>query len=269
MQTVTSKDGTRIAYDQSGQGPALILVPGATTTRRDVASVAAALSPSFTAIAYDRRGRGDSGDIAPYAVEREVEDIEALIDAAGGVAFVFGHSSGAVLSLDAALLIPTKISKLALYEPPLIVDGSRPHAPKNAAAHIDQLVSEGRRGEAVEYFMTLVGVPSEMIDQMRQSPMWSQLEALAPTMVYDMAIVQDVEQGDPQPLRKWSAVTVPTLIMDGTLFMGSAERHEFMRTGADELAAVLPDARRQVLEGQDHGAADDVLVPALKEFFLG
>src|SRR5271165_6023157 len=122
MQTVTSKDGTRIAYDQSGKGPALILVPGATTTRRDAASVAAALSPSFTVITYDRRGRGDSGDTAPYAVEREVEDIEALIDDAGAAAYVFGHSSGAVLALDTASLLPTKVTKLALYEPPLIVD---------------------------------------------------------------------------------------------------------------------------------------------------
>ncbi len=170
MRNVISKDGTPIAFDRSGEGPALILVGGASAARADEASLAAALAPYFTVFAFDRRGRGNSGDTAPYAVEREVEDIEALIDEAGGSALVFGHSSGAVLALEAARLLPTKITKLALYEPPFIIDDSRPPAPQDFSAHLSALVASGRRGEAVESFMMVVGLPSEMIAQMRQSP---------------------------------------------------------------------------------------------------
>lgn len=268
MQTVTSRDGTTIAFDQSGTGPALILVCGASATRADEAHLAAALAPYFSVLAYDRRGRGDSGDTAPYAVEREVEDIEALIDEAGGSAFVFGHSSGAVLALEAARLLPAKVTKLALYEPPFIIDGSRPPAPPDFAAHQQELVASGRRGEAVESFMRVVGLPPEMLAQMRQSPTWPQLEAIAQTFAYDATIMQDTEQGDPSALHKWASVAVPTLVMDGTVFLGRTEPHAFMRHGANELARVLPHAHRRTLEGQDHGPADDVLVPALRAFFL-
>mgnify|MGYP001266375239 CR=1 FL=1 len=269
MKKVISKDGTPIAFDQSGQGPALILVAGATATRVAEASLAAALAPRFTVFAYDRRGRGDSGDTAPYAVEREVEDIEALINEAGGKAFVLGHSSGAVLALEAARLLPAKITKLALYEPPFIIDDSRPPAPDDYTQRLVDLVSSGRRGDAVAYFMTVVGAPAEMIAQMRQSPMWPGLEAVAHTLSYDGTIMGDTMSGDPLPLRKWASVTVPTLVMDGTVFMGRAENHGFLRHGAQELAAILPDAQHRTLEGQDHGPADDVLVPVLQAFFLG
>jgi len=269
MQKVISKDGTPIVFDRSGQGPAIILVGGATATRLAEASLAAALAPHFTVFAYDRRGRGDSGDTAPYAVEREVEDIDVLINEAGGLAFVFGHSSGAVLALEAARLLLSKIKKLALYEPPFIIDDSRPPAPKDYALHLKELVSSGHRDKAVEYFMTEVGSPPEMVAQMRQSPMWPGLEALAHTLAYDVTIVGDTQRGDPLPLRKWAGVTVPTLVMDGTVFLGSEERHVFMRHGAQELANILPHAQRRILEGQDHGPADDVLVPVLVEFFKG
>src|SRR5690242_1175522 len=171
MKTVVSKDGTRIAFDQSGQGPALMLVSGASATRADEASVAAALAPYFTVFAYDRRARGDSGDTRPYAVEREVEDLEAMIDEAGGAAFVFGHSSGAALALEAVRLLPTKITKLALYEPPFIIDETRAPMPEGFPAQLDELVASGRRGEAAERFMTFVGTPAEVVAQMRQSPM--------------------------------------------------------------------------------------------------
>jgi len=270
MRKVISKDGTPIAFDQSGQGPALILVAGATATRLAEASIAAALAPHFTVFAYDRRGRGESGDTAPYAVEREVEDIDALINEAGGSAFVFGHSSGAVLALEAARLLPTKITKLALYEPPFIIDDSRPPAPKDYVPHLDLLISSGRRGEAVEYFMTeAVRTPAEMVAQMRQSPMWPALEEVAHTIAYDGAVMGNTMLGDPLSLRKWASVTVPTLVMDGTVFFGREEGHAFMRHGAQELATILPDAQHRTLEGQDHGPADDVLAPALKEFFIG
>ena len=268
MKTVISKDGTAIAFDQSGQGPALILVAGATATRLDEASLAAALAPHFTVFAYDRRGRGESGDTAPYAALREVEDLDGLINEAGGAAFVFGHSSGAVLALEAARLLPTKITKLAVYEPPFIIDDSRPPVPQDSASHLTRLVSSGRRGEAVEYFMTQVGLPAEMIAQMRHSPMWPGQEAVAHTLAYDVTIMGDTQRGDPVPLRKLASVTVPTLVMDGTVFLGRADRHGYLHHGAQELATILPDARLRTLEGQDHGPADDVLAPALKEFFL-
>jgi len=269
MRTVISKDGTPIAFDQSGQGSALILVAGALTTRAAWTPLAAGLAPHFSVFAYDRRGRGESGNTAPYAVEREVEDLDALINEAGGAAFVFGHSSGAVLALEAARLLPTKITKLAVYEPPFIIDDSRPPAPEDFAQHLTLLVSSGRRDKAVESFMTEVGTPAEMVAQMRQSPMWPGLEEVAHTLAYDITIIGNTQRGDPLPLRKWASVTVPTLVMDGTVFFGRRESHVFLHHGAQELATILPHAQRRTLEGQDHGPADDVLAPALKEFFLG
>lgn len=269
MRTVTSRDGARIAFDQYGEGPALVLVSGASATRRDAASVAAALAPYFTVYAYDRRGRGDSGDMAPYAVEREVEDLDAALDVAGGSAFVFGHSSGAVLALDAARALRGKITKLALYEPPFVVDDTHPAMPSGFPEHLTDLVTSGRRSEAVERWMTFIGLSEAMIEQMRHSPMWSGLESLAHTLAYDAAIMQDTEQGDPAPLKQWASVTIPTLVIDGTLSLGSEAGHAFMRHGADALAKALPNAQRVTLQGQDHGPSNEALVPALRVFFLG
>jgi pimeloyl-ACP methyl ester carboxylesterase len=269
MNTVTSKDGTRIAFDLSGQGPALILVAGASSTRADEASLAAALAPYFTVFAYDRRARGDSGDTRPYAVEREVEDLEALIAEAGGSAFLFGHSSGAALTLETTRLLPGKVTKLAVYEPPFVVDDTHASMPEGFPAQLDALVAAGRRGDAAAEFMKFVGTPAEMVEQMRQSPMWAHMESVAQSLVYDATIMEDTEQGGPEPLKKWAYVAVPTLVLDGAVFMGRPEPHAFMRHGADELAKVLPNAQRRTLEGQDHGPADDVLVPALRAFFLG
>lgn len=264
MRTVISKDGTPIAFDQSGQGPAIILVAGATATRLAEASLAAALAPHFTVFAYDRRGRGESGDTAPYAVEREVEDIDALINEAGGSAFVFGHSSGAVLALEAARLLPGKIEKLAIYEPPFIIDDSRPPVPQDYVPHLNQLIAAGRRGEAVEYFMTdAMLVPAEMVAQMRNTPMWPQIEAVAHTIPYDGNIMGDTMSGNPSTLRKWAAVTVPTLVMVG------GASHAFFHNGTQTLVDILPNAQYRTLAGQDHGPADEVLAPALKEFFIG
>src|ERR671937_2228400 len=172
VRQVRSKDGTTIAFDQPGDGPSIILVGGAMSTRSASVPLAALLAPHFTVFAYDRRGRGASGDTAPYAVEREVDDLDALISAAGGSAFVFGHSSGAVLALEAAAR-GLAITKLALYEPPFIVDDSRPPLPKDYVAHLTELVSSGRRGEAVAYFMTTrVGLPVDAVAQMCHDPMW-------------------------------------------------------------------------------------------------
>ena len=264
MRTVISKDGTPIAFDQSGQGPAIILVAGATATRRAETSLAAALATQFTVFAYDRRGRGESGDTIPYAVEREVEDIGALITVAGGAAFVFGHSSGAVLALEAARLLGSRIDKLALYEPPFIVDDTRTPAPQDYVPHLNKLIAEGRRSEAVEYFMTdMILVPAEMVAQMRSMPMWPQLEAVAHTIPYDGAIMGDTMSGNPATLRKWASVTVPTLVMVG----GASPA--FFHNGAQTLVDILPNATLRTMAGQDHGPADEVLTPALVEFFKG
>jgi pimeloyl-ACP methyl ester carboxylesterase len=269
VRTVTSKDDTSIAFDETGHGPAVILVAPAFGTRADQAALAAALAPAFTVFAYDRRGRGDSGDTAPYTVEREIEDLDAMIDAAGGTAYVFGHSSGAVLALDAARELPSKITKLALYEPPFIIDASQPPMPAEFASHLSELIAADRRGDAVEYWQTHLGIPAEAIAHMRQSPMWAGLEALAPTLPYDATIMGDTQRGDPAPLKQWASVTLPTLVLDGTTTMGREDLHLFMRHAADELASILPNARRRTLEGQDHGPDAEALVPVLREFFLG
>src|SRR5258708_24533021 len=193
MRKVISKDGTPIAFDQSGQGPALILVAGATATRLAAASIAAALAPYFTVFAYDRRGRGESGDTAPYAVEREVEDIEALVNEAGGEALIWGISSGAVLALEATNR-PTGIKKVALYEAPFIVDDSHPTT-KDDWVRINEAVATNRRNDAVKFFLKLVGLPAFFIALMRLMPVWSKLKAVAHTIPYDGAIVQDNQRG--------------------------------------------------------------------------
>ena len=183
MDRITSADATTIAFDRWGQGPALILVGGALSDRSAAVGLAGKLAPHFTVIAFDRRGRGDSGDTAPYAVEREVEDIVALLDEAGGSAFVFGHSSGAVLALETARTFPARVPKLAVYEPPFIVDDSRSPLPADYAAQLETLVSEGCRGDAVAYFLTTgPGVPAEVVESMRGEEYWPSLEAIAHTL---------------------------------------------------------------------------------------
>lgn len=262
MRTVTSTDGTVIAYEQAGRGQAVVLVGGATTARADTRPLAEALAAHFTVFNYDRRGRGDSGDTPPYAVEREVEDLAAVIDAAGGAACVFGHSSGGVLALETARLRPAQVTKLAVYEPPFVVDNSRPPLPHDYVAQLNAAVAAGRRGDAVEIFLTqAVGIPAEVVAHMRAAPFWAGSEALAHTIAYDGTIMGDTASGTPKPLEKWKPVTVPTLVLDG----GASPA--FMHHGAQALAQVLPHAQRVTLAGQDHGPAADVLVPVLVKFF--
>ncbi len=213
MRTVTSHDGTPIAFDQSGQGPALILVDGALCSRNfgPMGPLAAQLAPQFTVYAYDRRGRGESGNTLPFAVEREVEDIAALIAEAGGSAFVYGISSGAALAFEAARQLPTAITKLALYEPPYTVDADRVQGFKAYRARLDELLAAGRRGDGVELMMRLVGAGDEGVAGMRQSPVWPLFEAVAPTLAYDAA-----ELGDSSvPTERAASVTMPTLVLAG------------------------------------------------------
>jgi pimeloyl-ACP methyl ester carboxylesterase len=264
MEETTSADGTRIAFDRSGQGPALILVGGALSDRAAAVGLAAKLAAHFTVIAPDRRGRGDSGDTTPYAVEREVEDIHALIGEAGGSAFVFGHSSGAVLALEVARTFPERVPKLAVYEPPFIVDDSRASLPADYVAQLETMVSEGRRGDAVAYFLTTgPGVPAEAVESMRGEEYWPSLEAVAHTLAYDGAVMGDTMSGSPAPLERWASLAVPTLVMDG----GASP--PWQHAAAAALASVLPDARHRTLADQDHGPADEILAPVLEEFFVG
>ncbi len=263
MEKVYSKDGTTIAFDRSGKGPAIILVGGALQYRAidpRTAQLAALLATHFSVYHYDRRGRGDSSDTTPYTVEREVEDLNALIKEAGGSAFVFGMSSGGVLALEAARSLA--IAKMALYEPPFIVDNSRNPLPKDYVKKLTELVAAGRRGDAVELFMTeLVGVPAEFIGGMRNEPFWTTFEAVAPTLVYDVTITKDCMSGRPLQAGQWASVRVPTLVIDG----GASPA--FMHTGAQALADVLPNALRRTLEGQEHDVSPEVLAPVLDEFF--
>jgi pimeloyl-ACP methyl ester carboxylesterase len=263
MQTVTSKDGTQIAFDRVGAGPALLVVGGATATRAAAQASAKYMGREFTVYNFDRRGRGDSGDTAPYTVEREIEDIEALIDDAGGSAFVMGHSSGAVLALRVAGKLGSKVKKLAIYEPPFIIDDSRPPLPADYVEHLNELIAAGRKAAALEYFMTVaVNIPAEYIESMKQSPMWESSVAVAHTIAYDGEIMGDTMWGDPASLEQFATITTPTLVMDG------GESPSFMHNGAETLANILPNAQHRRLPGQDHGAADEVLTPALVEFFL-
>jgi pimeloyl-ACP methyl ester carboxylesterase len=264
MDEVTSKDGTTISFDRSGGGPPIVLVGGALSDRSAAAPLTAHLAPHFTVYAYDRRGRGDSGDTEPYAVDREIEDMEALILEAGGSAFVLGHSSGAVLALEAARTHPSSITKLALYEPPFIVDDSRPALPEDYVTRLTELVSAGRRGDAVEFFMVSgPGMSAEAVAEMRNAPFWAAMEAVAHTLAYDVTIMGDTMSGSPAPLERWSSVTVPSLVMDG----GASP--PWQRHAVQALAETLPRAQHKTLEGQDHGPDSEILSSVLKEFFVG
>jgi pimeloyl-ACP methyl ester carboxylesterase len=263
MNTVRSKDGTTIAFDRSGSGPALILIGGAMSGRTTSADVASLLAPNFTVFSYDRRGRGDSGDTLPYSMDREIEDLAALITEAGGSAFVMGGSSGGILALDGAAR-GLAITKLAAYEPPLIVDKGGPLLPAGFADHLAELASSGRPGDAVEAFMTqALGMPAEVVAGMRHAPFWPGLEAMAPTLAYDMIISGPTQTGSPAPLSKWASVKVPALVMDG----GASPA--WMHNGIRALAATLPKATHRTLEGQTHAADPAMLAAALEEFFAG
>ncbi len=260
MQKVTSKDGTQIAFDKIGRGPGLILVGGAFQYRAldpRTAQLAELLSPQFTVFHYDRRGRGDSSDRKPYAVEREVEDIQAIINEAGGSAFAFGMSSGGVLALDAAAR-GLAIAKLAVYEPPFNSgDENSRRGSQTYSKQLMALLTEGHRGDAVALAMTTWGAPAEAVAGMRQTPIWPLFESVAPTLAYDDAIMGDGSV----PTDGAKAVKVPTLVLDG------GNSPAFMKHAADALASVLPNAQRRTLPGQTHDVAPEILAPVLIEFY--
>ena len=256
LKTATSSDGTTIAFDRLGDGPPVILVCGASTDRSANARLAALLARRFTVFNYDRRGRGDSGDTPPYAVEREVDDLDAVIAAAGGSAFVYGTSSGGVLALHAAAS-GLAIRKLALWEPPFVLDESH-RPPPDQVERYDEMISEGRRGDAVEYFMTqVVGLPPEFVAEAHNTPFWGAQEALAHTLAYDATIMGDYSL----PIERAAAVTAPTLVVAG------GASFPFMRETARALADVIPAGQHRVLKGQEHNVAAEALAPVLEKYF--
>lgn len=263
MPFVTSKDGTKIAYDAIGAGPKLILVDGAMCYRDfgPMRPLAEALKDRFTVIIYDRRGRGASGDTAPYAPEREVEDIAALLEeAAGGEAFVYGCSSGGALALEAANRL-RGIRKLIVYEAPFIVDSSRDPAPADERAQMQALVDAGRQSTAVKRFMRFVGVPGLMLLVMplMMGKAWKQLTGIAHTLPYDLSIVGPLQRGEPLPAGRWRGISVPVLVADG------GKSPPWMRNAQAALAKALGAAYR-TLPGQTHMVKADAQVPMIATF---
>jgi pimeloyl-ACP methyl ester carboxylesterase len=263
MSTTVSADGTKIAYTRAGSGPALVLVDGAMCYRGSSPNDALAkeLAARFTVFTYDRRGRGESGDTGPYTVEREVEDIAALVEEAGGEAFLFGISSGAALALE-AVNRGLPVTKLALYEPPFVVDDTRPRVPADYPARLDEALRDGKRGKAVKMFMTEgVGLSGATVAMMRIMPFWAKLKRVAHTIPYDTALVADHQSGRPLPAA-WPEVKIPTLAIDG------GRSPEWMRNGVSALAKVLPSAEYRTLPDQTHIVKAPALAPLLTKFFL-
>jgi pimeloyl-ACP methyl ester carboxylesterase len=258
--TVRSRDGTIIAFDRQGEGAPLIIVDGALCSRGmgPSGSLAALLKAHFTVVCYDRRGRGASTDSPPYSVKREVEDLEALIREVGGSAYLYGISSGAALSLEAAHRLPS-ITKLAVFEAPFFVDESRVPG-TDYWQRIGAAVAAGRKGEAVKNFLALVGVPLPVILIMRLTPVWKKLKSSALTLPYDGALVQEFQRGKPLPKGRWP-LRIPTLVLDG------GKSPAWMRNANRSLAEVIPNARYQTLPGQTHMIKAAAHIPALVEFF--
>jgi pimeloyl-ACP methyl ester carboxylesterase len=265
MSSVTSKDGTKIAFDKVGSGPAVIFVNGAISYRRafdpTLEQLAELLGQQFTVYNYDRRGRGESGDTPPFAKEREIEDLQALVEDAGGEAMLFGVSSGAAVALTTAATTPA-ITKLFLYEIPFIIDDGRPPVAPDYVEHLNRLVADDKRDEAVAYFLTeAVGIPAEYAAGAKQDPTWPRMVAVAHTIAYDGSFVAEFMQGKPLPTDRWANVTIPVLVADG------GDSDAWMHNGANALARVLPNASRTTLPGQTHQVDPHVLAPVIIEFF--
>src|SRR5579862_2615713 len=237
MNKVISLDGTPIAFECTGQGAPLILVDGALCSRAFGPSgqLATALKSNFTVFTWDRRGRNQSGDTAPWTPEKEIQDIDALIREAGGTAFMYGISSGAVLALEAAARLPG-VRKVALYEAPFIVDGTHPPMPADYLDRLKVMVAENRRGDALKHFMRWVGVPAFALFFMQLTPIWSKLKMVAHTLPYDIAMVKDYQRAKPLPADRWAGLGAPALVADG------GKSPQWMRNGMRALAGALPEA---------------------------
>jgi pimeloyl-ACP methyl ester carboxylesterase len=259
MESVISTDGTKIAFEKNDNGPALILVGGALSDRNGGRPLAARLAEHFTVYIFDRRGRGDSTDAKTYAVEREIEDLSALIRHAGGSAFIYGVSSGAALALQtAAKLGPAAVPKLALYEPPYGSDDAKQKQEfVEQKRRINELIKTGQPGDAAVHFLSAIGMPREELERMKSSPQWEAMKKMDFTLAYDYVVLGDGTV--PQSIAK--TIAVPTLVMDGEKTM------EFMHATADQVAKLIPRAERKTLKGQTHQAMPEVTAPSLIEFF--
>jgi pimeloyl-ACP methyl ester carboxylesterase len=255
MDTVISRDGTTLAYDRVGSGPALIFVPGVFNLRDTCAPIAAELAGSFTSYTYDRRARGQSTNVRPYAVEREVEDLQAILAVAGGSAAVFGFSSGAVLALYAAAAgVP--IERLFLYEPPFRFAGEPPPSP-DLPERLQRMVDEGRGADVVTTFqLEGIGLPPDMVAGIRQAPFFPALEAMAQSVVHDAVLTTTL----PVPTPEMASVEAPTVVMRG------GRTWPLLATAAAGLASLLPNARLEVVEGaSDHGLDPVSTAAAIRE----
>ena len=258
MKKVISKDGTQIAYESTGRGQVVILVLGALNSRKSGAKLAKLLASRFTVISFDRRGRGDSTDTAPYSPQREVEDIAALIGAVGEPVYLYGHSSGAALALECAIKLGKKVRKIAIYEVPYTLDKKERKDADEYYRALKKLLAAGRRGAAVALFIRSVGVSDRQIAAIKRLPMWRGLEKLAPTLAYDSEVLG---KGHSLPAARVSHVTVPTLVMHG----GAGA--PFMRDAAQAISKIIPRAQLSTLTGQTHGVSPKVLAPILAKFF--
>jgi pimeloyl-ACP methyl ester carboxylesterase len=253
MNKTTSQDGTTIAFDRYGDGPPVVIVEGAFCDRQSSVPLAELLAPRFTVFAYDRRGRGDSGDTPPWAVEREIEDLAAILTEAGGSAFAYGMSSGALIGLEAAAR-GLGVRRLAMYEPPLDLDGTHAAA---MVPELTRLVGAGRRGDAVAHFLANgPRIPAEVIAGMRTQPFWSGFEAIAHTLIYDNTI-----GGDRTMLQRAPGVSVPVLVMAG------GDTLPALTDAAHAIAEAVPGSAERTLEGQTHQVDVAMLAPVLIEFF--
>jgi pimeloyl-ACP methyl ester carboxylesterase len=266
VSNVISADGTSISYERQGTGPPVVLVGGGLTDRSENGPLAEALSSGFTTYNYDRRGRGESGDTQPYALEREIEDIESLIGEAGGSAHLYGVSSGGALALEAAAA-GLAVESLAVYEVPYCTAGDMPGRWNDYVGQLSAALVGGHRGDAVALFMALVGTPDDAINGMRSAPFWGEMEALAHTLAYEAACLGD---GLP-PTRRLMAITAPTLVMIGG--EGPEKSHmaglppDFFDQPADLIASSIPGAARETLDGQTHLVDPQAMASALDGFF--
>lgn len=254
MGTTTSKDGTELAYDVSGAGPALVYITGAICFRkfRPVAADAAVFSTRFTVYNYDRRGRGDSGNTMPYAVEREIDDIEAVIDAAGGSAILYGHSSGAALALEAAARMPHKIAGLVIYDASYVHDEAEQVSYAQLAAKIGNLLERREHGRALKVFLQGIGMPRPFIALLPLFPGWKTMKALAPTLMYDIGITEVLP-----PLERFTSIDLPVHVTVGA--KSPASLHQVAR----QLAEAIPHSTHRMLAGQDHMVSAKAMMPIL------